>query len=870
MNNNLNYLKDFTFYNLKNLVSINLDNNRLEFIEMMTFDSLINLRKISLRNNSLRFIYNDVFSYINQDSNLIDLSKNKISLILPNSFKKTKTLRIDYESILNTNTLPIQTLDLSHKNISIVISNSISGQFIRLDLKNNIITKFEPDSFIKTPSLSIIDLSKNLLNNLDFNYAFSESLNFLLEINFESNKILAINSNFFEKFQNLKLLSIALNNLHSIKNTYFLNLENLEKLNISFNQILTIETGSFDRLITLKILDLKNNLIYDVKGNLFSQLSSLEWLSLSTNKIELIENLTFVGLSQIKYLDLSFNEIKFLSRNVFDAIVLVQHLNLNSNEIAKLNKSISNMKNLEYLDLSHNILNGTLEHQEFANTLNLAGIDLSQNIFSQILVNFSKFINLKVIKIRNTSLNSFGNISSCVGLEEVDFSESLNLENSSIQIQNYKNMKTLRLKSTNLKDLDFLKNLHALESLDISNSNLLGKQNIAKYFANKPSVKKLEISNVSLFSLKKIKLLIDNLEYLDLSLNNLTMFELAYIQKMNKLEYLDISFNQIKSFNDILRKDNVVDYFQFYTKNLVYANFTKAFDEKLSGTIFHFGKKIETAVLSQLSLKEFSMFCIEEEKYEECELKRLYFDFNQIDTIKNTDLMYLENLEYLNLANNKIDSIEVNAFKNLINLETLILTKNNLKIFDQKKLFNCLVNLKYLNLSSNSIPYLESYFFDNLFKLEVIDLSFNKIYLIDNFAFNKLANLKDLHVDSNENMIKLHLFSFSNLDLIENIHLSKSILSDENKFILKRMVGIKNSKFKKNVLKRKYYKSLNLLAKNDYDCQMTLSFIIYNIHFNLKSDNDFFNYFIRCEHLFFPKSNFQSYFIIDDHFKYLI
>ena len=125
MNNNLNYLRDYPFHNLKNVVSINLDNNRLEFIEMMAFDSLKSIRKISLRNNSLKFIFNNIFSYINSDANLIDLSNNKINQIFEDSFKNTKTLSIDYESISSVDTiqLPIETLDLSEKNISVIVSN---------------------------------------------------------------------------------------------------------------------------------------------------------------------------------------------------------------------------------------------------------------------------------------------------------------------------------------------------------------------------------------------------------------------------------------------------------------------------------------------------------------------------------------------------------------------------------------------------------------------------------------------------------------------------------------------------------------------------------------------------------------------------
>ena len=48
MNNNLNYLRDYSFHNLKNVVSINLDNNKLEFIKILGFNVNKNLPAFKL------------------------------------------------------------------------------------------------------------------------------------------------------------------------------------------------------------------------------------------------------------------------------------------------------------------------------------------------------------------------------------------------------------------------------------------------------------------------------------------------------------------------------------------------------------------------------------------------------------------------------------------------------------------------------------------------------------------------------------------------------------------------------------------------------------------------------------------------------
>ena len=52
-----------------------------------------------------------------------------------------------------------------------------------------------------------------------------------------------------------------------------------------------------------------------------------------------------------------------------------------------------------------------------------------------------------------------------------------------------------------------------------------------------------------------------------------------------------------------------------------------------------------------------------------------------MEKIFNLDLAEMNNLEYLNMANNSICSIEKNSFSNLIKLETLILSFNKLASF---------------------------------------------------------------------------------------------------------------------------------------------------------------------------------------------
>jgi hypothetical protein len=165
-------------------------------------------------------------------------------------------------------------------------------------------------------------------------------------------------------------------------------------------------------------------------------------------------------------------------------------------------------------------------------------------------------------------------------------------------------------------------------------------------------------------------------------------------------------------------------------------------------------------------------------------------------------------------------------------------------------IFNPLVNLKLLNLSSNLMEFVSSYLFNQLKKLETLDLSFNRLQLVESYSFYKLINLENLHLNDNANDIQIHNESFIQLDLIQNIHLSKTILNDLTIEIFLDLFKYKNSLETKIVLERHLYKSLFLLSKyTKYDCDLTLFFIRNNVHYNFKSETEIYDYFNECSQM---------------------
>jgi hypothetical protein len=232
----------------------------------------------------------------------------------------------------------------------------------------------------------------------------------------------------------------------------------------------------------------------------------------------------------------------------------------------------------------------------------------------------------------------------------------------------------------------------------------------------------------------------------------------------------------------------------------------------------------------------------------------LHFDYNKLGSVNKSDLLLLDRLEVLKLDHNLVEDIEQDSFANLVNLESLDLSNNRIS-WVTNETFNKLANLKFIYLGSNRLSLIESYLFDGLNKLEVVDLSGNSIHSIGEYAFNRLVNLKDLYLWNNVSApMIIEYKSFVGLDSIQNVFVSETTASElKNRLVFKQVVGERNGKMFKSILKRKYFRSFNLITAvgfdEDHDCQLTFWFIKYNIHFNLKDDFDYVNYLKKCNHL---------------------
>ena len=628
---------------------------------------------------------------------------------------------------------------------------------------------------------------------------------------------------------------------------------------MSNNQILNIE--SLSNLTSLKYLNMSNNLIYNLSS--FNNLSSLEHLILSRNQIILAEGDALSGLKNLKTIDLSNNKIKLLPETLFQELVSLESINLGYNEL----KSFSLAKNrdvLKSLVLSFNQLDDTIlgKLNQFSN---LTELDLSSNRFSLIkkIYNY-KFKNLKSLILSNTNSYLIFAFLNCANIQHLDLSHN-DLASINIEIfKNFPNLKKIYLSNTNLNNYSMLNFFDDIVELDISDNGLKG---INLDFILKNSIRYVKLSNNQILNQVNRYLIVRvNKTYKQFYLSNCNLRVITKeIQEMiMNVEHLDISLNEIYSFTDetLLTKNSYNKHY-FNLADLRSVNLTKSLSDKLANNVYFFNRALENAYLSANELKNFPQFCKQNLNLK-CNLAKLVLSSNKLTQITFFDLMYLENLEHLDLSDNIISSVEANSFENLLNLEALLLHSNEISHLSIQ-LFNGLSNLKHLNLSFNKIAFLDSYLFQELSKLEVIDLSNNLIAHIKENAFLNLVNLRDLYIN-NVNMsrnLSVDLNSFVGLDSIQNVYILKSdLLNERTKFIFKDLVRRKNEENVRVILSWKYYKSVNIITQDAYqDCYLTLLFIKYNIHFNLKKDISSFSN--SCDGLYLPLNSSKEFFIKD-------
>ncbi|CAN6645393.1 adenylate cyclase [Trichomonascus vanleenenianus] len=286
----------------------------------------------------------------------------------------------------------IEVLDVS-KNPSVEIPLDFIQACVnlrRLRYVENQARQFPPN-IKKAPRLTALDMSNNLLDELD--HVFFDDLKKLTYLNLQGNRLVTVPAN-IAILSSLRRLNLSSNNLTHLPNE-ICDITTLNDLDVSFNHLQGLPSrigqlsqlerllltnndiaqrlpDSFRRLVSLKELDIRYNKLQNI--DILSELPKLEVLYCSKNLVYLFKDtfprlkvfyfdrnpITRISFAETHYtlavLNLSKAKITSLSENFLEKIPMVEKLVLDKNHLLSLPPQIANLKRLTFLSLFSNQL----------------------------------------------------------------------------------------------------------------------------------------------------------------------------------------------------------------------------------------------------------------------------------------------------------------------------------------------------------------------------------------------------------------------------------------------------------------------------------------------------------------------------------
>ncbi|CAJ2669367.1 unnamed protein product [Trifolium pratense] len=405
-----------TIFQLKELRRLNLAFN--DFLESPIYYRIGDLVSLTHLNLSSTRFGGKIPSTISHLSKLISLDLSGSMRLDLFTWKRL---------ILNATNL--RQLHLDDVDMSLIDGSSLSqlmnlsSSLVSLSLAQTGLQGNFPSNIISSPNLHELELSSNQnlsgqlpkfnsstpLRYLDLSYtAFSGEIPYSIG-KLKSLTQLTLTECYFDGLLPLSLgnltqltsLNLAGNNLKGEIPSSLSKLTHLTYLDLQVNNFSVSELGLSDNQLTgsigefstysLRYLSLSNNNIQGDFPNSIYKFQNLSDLSLSSTNLSGVVNFhQFSNLKELSFLDLSHNS--FLSLNIDSADHILQNLGvlyLSSCNINKFPKFLARIQNLQELDLSNNKIQGKVPswfHEKLLRTWkDIQHIDLSYNKLQGVL-----------------------------------------------------------------------------------------------------------------------------------------------------------------------------------------------------------------------------------------------------------------------------------------------------------------------------------------------------------------------------------------------------------------------------------------------------------------------------------------------------
>uniref|UniRef100_A0A0D9VTF1 non-specific serine/threonine protein kinase n=1 Tax=Leersia perrieri TaxID=77586 RepID=A0A0D9VTF1_9ORYZ len=184
----------------------------------------------------------------------------------------------------------------------------------------------------------------------------------------------------------------------------------LQNLSLSNNKLEGVLPHDLGSMTSLQLLDLSNNMFSGQIPAELTKLANLGHLNLSSNGFGGALPLGLRNLRKLKYLDLRGNGFTGKLDGIFAELQSPVHVDLSCNKFLGSLTSISDnssvVSTLQYLNVSHNLLSGTLFESDLMPLFDsLEVFDASYNMLNGNIPLFNFVISLKVLRLQNNNFS---------------------------------------------------------------------------------------------------------------------------------------------------------------------------------------------------------------------------------------------------------------------------------------------------------------------------------------------------------------------------------------------------------------------------------------------------------------------------------
>ncbi|RUS70497.1 hypothetical protein EGW08_021737 [Elysia chlorotica] len=604
----------------------------------------------------------------------LDLSRNLLGPVMNASF---------------TQHMPqLSDLDLSQNGLERILACTLAGMMglKKLSLRGNKLTELPDSLFADNNNLETLDLSDNQLTSLDLD--FLRHTGSLRSLDASSNRFTSLTLGArFSVPKHLEFLDLSFNNLQTVRGDSF---DAASGWNPSPKRTLKLRQCNLGSIAAHSLSKIPNLSVLDVSGNpgvpasawnvTISQLPTLEGLSLADCAIS--DLLPIFGQTNdlaLKALNVSNNSISAVPLATFTSDFSLRSLDMSYNQMARLSPGFRRLKNLEVLDMSHNVLT-EFEGPNTANFFQLHTLRLGNNRLSgDSSVDVSSF-KLRELVLHNNQLTAVPlprntSMLEILDLHENSIAEVPHIETArSLQYVDLSHNQLTALQAYLFKDAHFIKEARFSHNkltsvndnaflpqsplaLDLSH-NALADMNTPHWIATH----RLNLSSNKLSSLTPGSFYgMQGIYSLDISRNRLVGAHENLFQHLDTLVHLDMSFNQLGGTGKEGAREII--YWDRLLRNL--------------------------AALKTLDLGHNNISQMEAETFKRLEsLERLSLDHNQLATIFPVLFRDRPDLKTLDLSGNPFDcSCDLLAFRDWLSRTRI--TVLGIEVHGVNSTYNC-------------------------------------------------------------------------------------------------------------------------------------------------------------------------------------